>query len=327
MSHPDAMFPVSAALPDGTAIEIELAAAQQAASEHSQQHARRRIAVEALGHARSALSAAREKVADESADVARLESLSPTRIWAGLRGNRSERLDVERAEQQAAEYAAASAHARTVAAERELAVIDAAIAALGDVEARRTRALEAKEAWVRSGGGAVAAELADVAQRIGAVRAELVEIDQAADAADGAVHALAAAADHLRSADSWATYDTFMGGGMIADMVKHDKMDRAAALIRAADAELAHLAVELGDLGERGVGGLGVDDLTRVFDVWFDNIFSDWSVKNRIAEARDRVDAAGRAVDGVRSRLAARRHDAEASASAMAARREELLLG
>jgi hypothetical protein len=310
---------------DPTAIEAELAAAQQAVSEHAHQLTRRRLAAEALHAARTASEAAREKLADESADVARLESLSPTRIWAGLRGNRAERLDVERAEQQAAEYEAARAHAKVVTAERELAVVEAAIAALGDVEARRTRALQAKEAWVRSGGGPVAAELADIAQRRGAVRADLTEIDEAVVAADRAAGALSAAAEHLRSADNWATYDTFMGGGMIADMVKHDKMDRAAELIRIADAELAHLAVELGDLGERGVGGLGVDGLTRTFDMWFDNIFSDWSVKNRINEARERVHAAAHAVDGVRSRLAARRRDAEAAASAMAARREELL--
>jgi hypothetical protein len=328
MSHPmpDAMSSDSVVAPDGTAIETELATAQQAVSEHAHQQARRRLAVEALRSAQTVLSAAREKVAAESADVECLETLSPTRIWAGLRGNRAERLDVERAERQAAEWAAASAHAKAMAAERELAVIDAAIGALGDVEARRTRALEAKEAWVYGGGGATAAELADIAQRLGAVRAELTEIDEAATAAGHAADALSAAAEHLRSADGWATYDTFMGGGMIADMVKHDKMDRAADLIRAADAQLAHLAVELGDLGERGVGGLGVDELTRTFDLWFDNIFSDWTVKNRIAEARERVDAAERAVDGVRSRLAARRRDAEASASAMAMRREELLM-
>jgi len=325
MSHAASFDPT--APPDPSAIESELAAAQQAVHEHTYQLARRRTAAEALEAARVTLSAARKKVADESADVERLESLSPTRIWAGLRGDRAQRLDVERAEQQAAEYAAASALAKVMTAERELAVIDAAIGALGDVEARRTRALAAKEAWVRGGGGAAAAELADIAQRLGAARSELTEIDEAAVAADQALAALRAAAEHLRSADSWATYDTFMGGGMFADMVKHDKMDRAAALIRAADAELAHLAVELGDLGERGVGGLGIDGMTRTFDIWFDNIFSDWSVKNRIAEARERVDTAGRAVDHVRSRLAARRRDAEGTVAAMAARREQLLLG
>src|SRR5918998_675178 len=96
--------------PDPTSIEAELAAAQQAVSEHAHQLSRRHVAVEALHAARTASEAAREKLADESADVARLESLSPTRIWAGLRGNRAERLDVERAEQQAGEYEAARAH-------------------------------------------------------------------------------------------------------------------------------------------------------------------------------------------------------------------------
>ncbi|MFD6135473.1 hypothetical protein [Isoptericola sp. NPDC060257] len=95
--------------------------------------------------------------------------------------------------------------------------------------------------------------------------------------------------------------------------------------MREADGALRHLTVELGDLGEQGVGGVGVDGLTRTLDVWFDTIFTDWSVRNRIAEARDRVAAATRAVHGVRQRLA-ERSAAEAELAALAARRESLLV-
>ena len=70
-----------------------------------------------LARARSAeasahdLVRARPKLADEEADVRRLESYSPTRIWAALRGSRDADLDREQAEQQAAEYAVARAEA------------------------------------------------------------------------------------------------------------------------------------------------------------------------------------------------------------------------
>ena len=44
------------------------------------------------------------------------------------------------------------------------------------------------------------------------------------------------------------------------------------------------LARELADVGVRStVERLQVDGLTRTFDVWFDNIFTDWSVKSRIS--------------------------------------------
>ncbi|MEU2202303.1 hypothetical protein [Isoptericola sp. NPDC019482] len=307
-------------------VEEELAAARAAVVEHAQQSARRQVAGRELAAAEGALAAARASLADETADVVRLESLSLARVWAGLRGDRAQRLDAERAEQQAAEYVAATAQARRDAADREVRAVDAGLAALGDVQGRWRAALAAKEQWVHGVGGPEAAALAAVAEQVGGWRAQQVEIDQARAAAEQAARALAAAAGELRSADGWSTYDTFFDGGMLASAVKHDKLDRAASLLRAADAALRHLTVELGDLGEQGVGGVGVDGLTRTLDVWFDNIFTDWSVRNRIAEARDRVAAAIGAVDGVRQRLAERSAAADAELAVLVARRESLLV-
>ena len=51
-----------------------------------------------------------------------------------------------------------------------------------------------------------------------------------------------------------------------------------------------------------GVGGIEVSTMAQAFDVWFDNIFSDWSVRNRITEAAQRTDAAAAAVHRVQGR-------------------------
>lgn len=312
---------------DPGAIEAELVAAQAAVSELRHLSARRERAALAVRTAQQHVADARKRLADESADVARLESLSLTRVWAGLRGDRTERLDRERAEQQAAEYAVATEESRLASAEREAAAVDAAVAALGDVDARLARALDAKEAWLRAGGGTRAAELADVARETGALRAERTEIGEARAAAAQAADALTAAADELRGAHGWSTYDTFFDGGMVASLVKHGKLDRAAELVRRADAALAHLGVELGDLGERGVEGIGVDGLTRTLDIWFDNIFTDLSVRERITTARDRVESARHAVGQVAARLDARAQEAEARLTELTARRRRVLLG
>ena len=48
----------------------------------------------------------------EQTDVRRLEKLSPTKIWATLRGDTADRLAIERAEADAAQLAVAGAQAR-----------------------------------------------------------------------------------------------------------------------------------------------------------------------------------------------------------------------
>lgn len=66
--------------------------------------------------------------------------------------------------------------------------------------------------------------------------------------------------------------------------------------------------------------------MTQAFDVWFDNIFSDWSVKSRIDQAARRTAEAAGMVHEIRTRLAAQRREVEARVAELTSRRERLLL-
>lgn len=267
------------------------------------------------------------KLATELQDVARLESMSMTRILSALRGERDVDLNRERAEADAAGYAAAEAEARREAAQRDVTSLIARINAYGDLEARRQQVLAERERELAAdpASAEAAARLAELATLIGAGQAELVQLDEAAEAAGVARQALSAADSVLGNAGAWSTYDTFFGGGMISDMAKYHRLDQAAQLIRESDQALAHLATELADVGVGGVGGIRVDEMTRFFDVWFDNIFSDLAVRQRIREAAGKVDTALRGVLDVSSHLEARRAEVRASLTELAAEREGLL--
>jgi hypothetical protein len=302
-----------------------LAAAQRDAAERDRLVSRRVAAESALRAARTAAEQARAHHAVEAADVDRLESMSPTRIWAALRGDRAERMDRERGEEQAAHYAVALAQARVDGAERELAAVESQLAAFRDVDTRRKSALAALEEWVRAHGGPAASDLDAILREQAAVAAERTEVAEAQSAATRADASLRAAHQELRGAGGWATYDTFLGGGMVADLVKRSKMDKASDLMRQADAHLRRLSTELGDLERTGVGELAIDSLTSTLDFWFDNIFSDWAVKNRIQDAGNRVEAARRRVQTVRDGLAAHAAGLEERAGLLEARREAML--
>ncbi|MDR7385759.1 hypothetical protein [Promicromonospora iranensis] len=308
-------------------VQSELEAAQEAVFEHARLSGRLTAAEAALATATTGLARATETLAGEAADVQKLEDFSPTLIWATLRGNRDERLEAERAEHRAAEYRVAAAQALVRSAERERTEVRAALAALGDVDARRTAALAAKEAWVVASGADGAAELGGLATQVGTSRGELTELHEVVRAAERAEQALTGALGHLDGASNWAAYDTFGGGGFLSDMMKREKMDQAVVLMRDADEALRALTRELGDLGEQGVGGIASDSLEDMFDVWFDNIFSDWSVMSRIGEARDRVRTALGAVGQVRRGAAERAAALEARLAELGERRERVLTG
>ncbi len=281
--------------------------------------------------ATTATSAARDEAARtraaEAADVESLESWSPTRIWAGIRGNRDVELSREQAELQAADYTLAAAEQRHASAVAQAEQIAASIGALGDVEARYTQALADKERLLVASEIGAAGELVEIAERRGALDAERKELEEADAAGRDAEIYLDRAVQLLQSASSWATFDTFGGGGLFTDAMKYDKMDKAAAALRGADARLRTLRVELADVDLTGVPEMQVANLTRTFDIWFDNIFSDWSVRSRIGDALKGAIDARHSVRQVSGVLAGRKSETESEAERLVARRAELLSG
>ena len=272
--------------------------------------------------------AASRELARERADVDALERMSMTRILAGIKGTRGVDLDREQAEARAAEYAAAEALQRLRESQATAQSLRMRVDALGDLDGRWEQALTAREAELAAGGDdPVARRAGEVATELAATQAQRREVDEALSAAHAAVGALRAARDKISSAGSWATYDTFFDGGFFADMAKYNRLDEAAALMRHADAALRHLATELADVGMAGTGEIGISEMTRTFDVWFDNIFSDWAVRDRIKEAGGRIDRVGAQVDQLVPVLVARRDELAARAAALRSERESLLVG
>ncbi|CAI9403551.1 hypothetical protein [Nocardioides sp. T2.26MG-1] len=308
-------------------VHTELEAALEGVAEHARVTARLQRARQSEESARGAAVQARAQAAAETRDVRALESFSPTRIWATLRGSRDTDLDREEAERQAAEYAAARAEAWLVSTHDEVRRAEAELAALGDVHGRRERATAAKEQWVAEAGGPTGEELGRIADELASSSAAAKEVREALAAGEQAAAALARASEVLGSAGSWATYDTFFGGGLITDMVKYDRMDEAQRLLHGADQALRRLSAELADVGmTEVVHGLSVDGLTQAFDVWFDNIFTDWSVKSRITEAARRTAEAAGVVHEIRTRLAGRQRDLDTRVAELTAQRERLLV-
>ncbi|WP_090855059.1 hypothetical protein [Nocardioides lianchengensis] len=310
----------------GADVHRDLTDALEAVAEDRRLNARITRAEKALAEASAAARQARTDLSRETDDVRALESFSPARIWATLRGERATRLSTEQAEHQAAEYAAARAEAAVSFAREELDAARAALGALGDVEARLAAALDATEQRLRDAGGPLAEELTANGAELGTVRSERTEVGEADDAATAALEQLEQASQMLRRAKDWSTYDTFFGGGMLSSAMKYERVEDAEELLRAADRALKRLSVELADVGLADTPRLAVEGMTRTFDVWFDNIFTDWSIRDRINRMHDDTLDVMRLVVRIRLGLRARYEELVDREDAATARREELLL-
>ncbi len=128
------------------------------------------------------------------------------------------------------------------------------------------------------------------------------ERDEAVAAGKRAKRSLENALDALDSARDWGIFD-MLGGGLISTLAKHSKMDKASDYIEEAKEDLKAFGRELGDIKEYTNIDLSTGDFWGFADWFFDGLFADWAMQDRINEARSQVQQAIRKVDSILSRI------------------------
>jgi hypothetical protein len=214
-------------------------------------------------------------------------------LW--LFGRLDERRDLESAQAMAAAARLATAHEAWAETDRAAVAARAAIAAPHDLAAAMADlrgTLERLEphtyAWV-----------VQCEQQAAAVRAELTEIEEALRAVDACSEAVSYALRQLRSAANWGTWD-LLGGGLMVSAVKRGKVEDALGALGQVATALVAVRRELADVPTAIALPTGIEmgSGAWTFDVWFDNIFSDLNMQQRINDATTQA-------EGLAGRLAA----------------------
>jgi hypothetical protein len=308
-------------------LDRELAAAAQALREFEAARRRRWALEDPIKRRRAEWEQLRSRLAVEEQDVARLETLSLTSVLAQVTGRRGDGLARERAEVEALQYRVAEAQSRLDAVIAEHAAARGKERMLAAAVRTFDAALVHKEQQLTGSADPRGRRLLNLAEEDGRIRADLVETDEALSAATEALAALADAQELLGSAAKWSRYDVATGGDIISGAIKHSRLDRAALAADRADRCLAGLRRELADVG----GAVSsarlpeVDGLTRFADIWLDNIFSDFSVHNRIGMSQQEVSRVRLQVAGLRTALTERQRRLRKRSAAIAGQRQDLL--
>jgi hypothetical protein len=223
-----------------------------------------------------------------------LSGIGPTTWWLRIRGLLAERRAQSAEEVRRAQGEVASAEAAHRTAVDRLSLVQARA---DDLPAAR----EAAVAFLPGADGELARELL-----VGAN-----ELAEALFAAQSARLTASRVDSELSTAAAWSTYDTFLGGGLVASAMKQDAALSAGDAAQPLVEHLATLRKELQDLGApTAYFGVQMNDLTASFDVWWDNIFSDWSMHNRIGDAQERIAGLKVGLDELMTVLGQRRRDA-----------------
>jgi len=119
----------------------------------------------------------------------------------------------------------------------------------------------------------------------------IIELKEAEEAGENALTKLGQAAASLHSANGFSTWDTFLGGGLIATHLKHDALNQSENYLHDAQIALQRFHNELLDIHDLSTKSLHVetDGFVKFADYFFDDIFSAWSVHSKISTAREQV--------------------------------------
>lgn len=239
---------------------------------------------------------------DEQADVDRLEGRSLASFFYNVIGKMDERLNKEREE-------AYAARVKYDAAARELEAIDGDIqrceselSGLRGCEREYEATLREKANAVKSVGGARAEEIFKLEERHAYLESQKKELREAISAGNSARSTAESVLSSLDSAEGWGTWD-LLGGGLLADMAKHSHLDEAQGAIERLQSQLRRFKTELADVTIHADMQVNVDGFLRFADYFFDGLFADWAVMDKISQSQSQVQSTKSQIDSVLSRL------------------------
>ncbi|MFO8070128.1 MAG: hypothetical protein R6U02_09185 [Alkalibacterium sp.] len=232
----------------------------------------------------------------EKADVDKLESQSLTTFLRTVIGTHDKKLYEEKQEQIKAKLTLDEASALHLESRKELSRI---IAEIDELKAE----LDTLKEKLKVTDSAFYEDLSRKEEQQLQLESEIQEINEALNAGESVLSGLNSTLEKLDSADSLATWDMFTDSFLI-DMFKYDKIDQAEEELFYLEGLIERYKKELKDVDLQNVLNYeNLSQMRRVFDVFFDNIFSDWSTKDTIQRNKDNLDTLYTEVDCIQKQL------------------------
>ena len=215
----------------------------------------------------------------EQKDVDRLNRGSLSAFFYRASGQMEEKLSKEEAEAYAARVKYETARSELWAVDEDIAACLREIEGLPECEERYQSLLKSR-----------AEQLMRMEKRLSFLKSQNQEIEEALTAGEQALQATEEILEHLEGAKSWGTID-MLGGGIISDVVKYDHLDQVQEQATTLQNSLRSFRTELADVTDKISGNIQAEigEFLHFADYFFDSLFTDWMVYNKIAESQNKT--------------------------------------
>lgn len=238
----------------------------------------------------------------EQTDVDKLEGRSLAAFYYSVVGKKEAVLDKERQEAYAARVKYDAAVSELEAVNADLINAEAELRGLRWTEKDYEQTLQEKAKALRTAGGSEAARIIELEEKILQIENQKKELQEAISAGKSAMSIADTVLSKLDSAEGWGTWD-LVGGGLIADLAKHSDLDEAQSYVESLQVQLRRFKTELADVTVYADIQVSVDGVLRFADYFFDGLFADWTVLDKISQSKTQIHKTRGQIGSVLSKL------------------------
>ena len=239
---------------------------------------------------------------NEQADVDRLERTSLTSVFYAVIGKKEDKLDQEKAEAYAAKVKYDSAVQELNLVVNDMHQIEMQLRDFSQCEQQYEAQLQEKDRAIKASGSLEAEYIFQLEEQITAQKIQKVEIREAVAAGSRALRSADYILSSLDTAQDWGTWD-LLGGGLISTLAKHSSLDEAQDEVQQLQTELRRFKTELADVTIHTDMQVNVDGFLRFADYFFDGLFADWAVLDKISQSQSSVQTTKNQIESVLSML------------------------
>ena len=245
-----------------------------------------------------------QRLMQEERDVKKLEGLSVASIFYSIIGNKAEHIDKEKKEFLEAKLKYEDCKYQLLHLNQEEENIKNNLKDIGMPEYDYKDILRKLEESITHIDSQKAANLSEVSDKQAELKHNINEVQEAINAGENALIALNGMLSSLKSAEGWGTWD-MLGGGTIATMVKHSKIDEAKDAASGIQSSLSSFNRELADVSQISSVNLGINisGFETFADYFFDGLISDWMVQSKIENSLNNATETYRTVENIIYRL------------------------
>jgi len=262
----------------------------------------------------------------EQGDVEKLEGRSLANYFYQVIGKLDERMDQEHREAYAAKVKLETAERELAGIQSDIQQIQRQITEARVAEAKYKEAIAAKRIQLKLSGTEAASEIIALEDKISALQVQKKELREAISAGYSARGTADRIISELEDADGWNTWDIIGGGGMITHMAKHSHLDEAQYLVQELQSDLRRFKTELADIQIRADMQINIEGFLRFADYFFDGLFADWAVGDKITQSRTAVNSTRSQIDGMLGKLSEMESNIEREIAAVNQQLEEQIL-